>query len=199
MKGVFIKNERYYRGVVYEWNLPTGSTCPFSEQCTVTVNRATGKFKAVNGKYKCYAAAPERFPAVREHRHGNFDYTRQGGVPIIPKGCKAVRIHAAGDFYNQAYFDTWLAVAKNNPSVEFWAYTKSIQYWVNRINDIPNNLILTASYGGRQDALIEQYKLKNVKVFTMIHQIPKDLQIDTNDDLARLRNVNFALLDYDKI
>lgn len=26
----FIKNTKYYDGVVYEWNLPTGSTCPFA-------------------------------------------------------------------------------------------------------------------------------------------------------------------------
>ena len=29
----FVKNTKYYTGVVFEWNLPTGSTCPFTLEC----------------------------------------------------------------------------------------------------------------------------------------------------------------------
>ena len=76
-----------------------------------------------------------------------------------------------------------------------WAYTKSIRYWVSRIKEIPNNLILTASYGGREDYLIEEYKLKNVKVYNDINDVPSDRPIDKNDDYARIPNINFALLD----
>lgn len=41
----FVKNTTYYTGVVYEWNLPTGHTCPFALECLVKVNRETGKFE----------------------------------------------------------------------------------------------------------------------------------------------------------
>jgi hypothetical protein len=34
----FVKNTKYYSGVVYEWNLPTGSTCPFAKECKVTID-----------------------------------------------------------------------------------------------------------------------------------------------------------------
>ena len=191
----FIKNKRYYTGEVYEWNLPTGTTCPFALECKVVVDRQTGKFDVHRGQYKCYAASPERFPGVREHRWKNFEFVKQGGIPTIPKDCKAIRIHAAGDFFNQAYFDMWCELAKNNPNIEMWAYTKSLWYWVKRIDSIPNNLILTASYGGRQDHLIEQYGLKNVIVYPNIPAVPSDRPIDYNDDWARKPNVNFALLD----
>lgn len=191
----FIKNKRYYTGEVYEWNLPTGTTCPFALECKVIVDRHTGKFDVHRGQYKCYAASPERFPGVREHRWKNFEFVKQGGIPTIPKDCKAIRIHAAGDFFNQAYFDMWCELARNNPDVEMWAYTKSLGYWVKRIENIPNNLILTASYGGRQDHLIEQYGLKNVIVYPNIPAVPSDRPIDYNDDWARKPNVNFALLD----
>jgi hypothetical protein len=194
-QGKFVKNKKYYSGVVYEWNLPTGSTCPFALECKVTVNRITGKFDIERGQYKCYAANPERFPGVREHRWNNFEFIKGGGLPIIPKDCKSIRLHAAGDFFNQKYFDMWINIAKENPEIEFWAYTKSIQYWVNRINEIPKNLVLTASYGGRQDALIEKHNLKNVKVFESFELVPPDLPIDNNDDWARVPNINFALLD----
>ena len=194
-KGKFVKNTRYYNGTVYEWNLPTGTTCPFALECRVSVDRVTGKFDIYKGAYRCYAAGPERFPGVREHRWKNFEFVKNGGIPDIPRGCTAIRIHAAGDFFNQAYFDMWLELARNNPGVEMWAYTKSLTYWVNRIWQIPANLTLTASQGGRNDALIEKHGLKNVVVYPDRESVPGNRPIDTNDDHARVPGLNFALLD----
>lgn len=191
----FVKKKTYYVGDVYEYNLPTGTTCPFAMECKVVVDKITGKFDVTKGQYRCYASSAERFPAVRNHRHNNFDFVKNGGIPNIPKDCKAIRIHSSGDFFNQAYFDMWIKLAKENQNVEFWAYTKSLTYWVNRINDIPNNLVLTASYGGRTDYLIEKFNLKNVKVYANINEVPANRPIDTNDKFARIPNINFALLD----
>lgn len=191
----FVLKNGYYTGKVHEFNLPTGVTCPFALECKVTVDRTTGKFDTYKGEYRFYAAAAERFPAVREHRWSNFDHVRNGGTLQIPAYCKAIRIHASGDFFNQAYFDSWLALASQHPGVEMWAYTKSLRYWVQRINDIPPNLTLTASYGGRDDRLIDEHGLKNVRVYKTAEQVPTDRPIDTNDDYARLPFVNFALLD----
>jgi hypothetical protein len=190
----FVKNTKYYTGTVYEWNLPTGHTCPFALECLVKVDRETGKFENKSNAYRCYAASPERFPAVRNHRWANYEYVRKSNKPVLPKDCKAVRIHAAGDFFNQAYFDMWIEIAKENPDVEFWAYTKSLKYWVNRINQIPANLVLTASAGGRNDELIDQYKLKHVQVVKDETLAPAEL-VDTNDDLARIPELNFYLID----
>ena len=191
----FVKKKTYYEGEVYEYNLPTGTTCPFAMECKVVVDKVTGKFDVTKGQYRCYASSAERFPAVRNHRHNNFDFVRNGGVPVIPKDCKAIRIHSSGDFFNQSYFDMWLKLAEENPNVEFWAYTKSLNYWINRLNDIPSNLILTASYGGKTDNLIEKFNLKNVKVYAEVEEVPTNRPIDTNDNYARIPNVNFALLD----
>lgn len=157
----FIKKKNYYTGIVYEWNLPTGHTCPFAYTCLVKVNRETGKFENKSKMYRCYAASAERFPAVRDHRWKNYEHVLKGNKPILPKDCNSVRIHASGDFFNQKYFDLWLEVAKENPNVEFWAYTKSLKYWIKRLDKIPENLTLTASYGGKNDELIKQYSLKH--------------------------------------
>jgi len=92
-----------------------------------------------------------------------------------------------------------LQLARDNPSVEMWAYTKSLNYWVNRINDIPKNLVLTASYGGKQDELIDKHNLKNVIVYKSSDLVPQDRPIDNNDDWARKPFVNFALLDNMKV
>ena len=130
----FTKNASYYTGTVYEWNLPTGTTCPYADECKVTVNRITGWFKInKGGRFKCYAASAERYPAVRHSRWQNYDYLKAGGVPILPPDCKALRIHAAGDFYSQQYFDLWLQLAADNPAVEMWAFTKLVRFWVARL------------------------------------------------------------------
>lgn len=197
--GKFVKNTKYYRDVVYEWNLPTGTTCPFALECKVVVDRVSGKFDISRGQYKCYAASPERFPAVRAHRWNNFEVVKSGVFPLIPNDCKSIRIHSAGDFFNQDYFDMWIKLAEDNPEIEMWAYTKSVRYWVKRINEIPANLILTASYGGREDHLIEEHNLKNVKVYPSADQVPQDRPIDNNDDWARKPLINFALLDNMKV
>ena len=192
----FTKKTTYYTGAVYEWNLPTGWTCPFADECLVKVDRETGKQENKSKAYKCYAASAERFPTARKSRWDNFEMSRKGQIPPLPKNARAVRIHASGDFYSQAYFDLWLEYASNNPEVEFWAYTKSLKYWVARLGSIPFNLVLTASYGGKDDDLIEKHGLKySLVVDSEKHAADLNLPVDTNDDIARTPGVIFALVD----
>lgn len=191
----FTRKTEYYTGVVYEWNLPTGWTCPYAKECLVKVDKVTGKFKNDSNSYRCYAASAERFPGVRNMRWNNFEFAKNGGIPTIPEKAKHVRIHSAGDFFNQQYFDMWLQLCRDNPDVEFWAYTKSLKYWVNRIDEIPTNLVLTASYGGKSDRLIDEYKLKHTIVVPTKKDMVHDWPIDYNDDEARKPNINFYLLD----
>jgi len=190
----FLRKTKYYEGIVYEWNLPSGFSCPSALECLVKVERKTGKFNNKSNAYRCYSAMQERFPAVREHRWKNFDFLRSGGVPIIPEKAKAVRIHMSGDFYSQKYFDLWLQICKDNPKVEFWAYTKSVNYWVKRLDEIPDNLILTASQGGKYDYLINKHNLKNVEIIKTKEEA-QGRPIDICDDQARKPNINFCLLD----
>ena len=193
----FIKKTNYYSGIVYEWNLPTGHSCPFAKECLVKVDRNTGKFENKSGEYYCYASRSERFPAVREHRWKNYEFILSGGIPILPKNAKSIRIHASGDFFNQQYFDLWLKICVENPNVEFWAYTKSLKYWINRLDSIPKNLVLTASAGGRNDELINKYKLKH-SIVVENKDLAIGMPIDYNDDIARIPNINFYLLDNTK-
>ena len=69
----------------------------------------------------------------------------------LPKNAGIVRIHVAGDFFSADYMQAWYNVAMSNPTVLFYAYTKSLTYWNNVVNEMPilNNFVLTASYGGQ--------------------------------------------------
>tara|TARA_R110000824_G_scaffold142457_2_gene309524 strand:+ start:765 stop:1352 length:588 start_codon:yes stop_codon:yes gene_type:complete len=190
----FTKKTTYYSGIVYEWNLPTGWTCPSAKECLVKVDKLTGKMDNKSNAYKCYSASAERFPGVRNSRWNNLEQSKDS-LPPLPVKCKSVRIHASGDFYSQSYFDRWIEYCNANKDIEFWAYTKSLNYWERRLDEIPDNLILTASWGGKHDELISKYNLKSAMV---ISEMKYDKPIDYNDDVARQKDVSFYLLDNNK-
>lgn len=188
-------------------SLLAGWSCPFANECLTKVDLNTGKiWDGPNQKFRCFSATQENiFKLTRNQRKKNFELLRSLSSPeemadLIhnslpnPKK-KIIRIHVSGDFFNQKYFDAWLIVAKRNPQLLFYAYTKSIQFWINRINDIPVNLKLTASLGGKQDHLIHQYNLKyNLVVSTPEQAQELGLEIDHDDSHAYAQEKSFAIL-----
>jgi hypothetical protein len=192
----FVKKKTFYPFPVFEFNLPAGHTCPFARDCKIKVDRITGKFERIGTGFRCYAASAERFPAVRESRWENYEDMLAGKDIIIPKEATHVRIHSSGDFFSQEYFDKWLDTCRKNSNVTFWAFTKSIQFWVNRLGQIPSNLTLQASRGSIQDELIDKHNLKFAQVFMDKDlAIKSGLPIDTNDYHAMNGTQSFALLD----
>jgi hypothetical protein len=113
----------------------------------------------------------------------------------LPKKATMIRAHVSGDFFNQTYFNAWMKVAMLNPEKLFYAYTKSIKYWLNRQDLIPENFKLTASFGGKLDNLIGENNLKAAKVIYS-KQEAEDLGlfIDKDDSLAYGSDNSFALL-----
>ena len=72
-----------------------------------------------------------------------------------------------------------------NPDRLFYAYTKSLPYWVDNLQVIPDNLILTASYGGRRDDMIVDYGLRSAKVvFSYEEADMLGLEVDHDDTHA---------------
>lgn len=189
---------------IYTFSLPSGYTCPFAKDCLAKVNRLTGKLTdGPHTQFRCFSASQEAlFPSVRKSRWDNFEKVKNAIknntlvdliLNSIPKKATIIRVHVAGDYYNQAYFNAWMEVAKRLPSVIFYAYTKSIGYWVNQLGNIPSNFKLNASYGGAQDSLIEQYNLKSVKVVYTVEQAG-DMVIDHDDTSAFMQDKSFCLL-----
>lgn len=192
----FIKTRRFYKFDVHEFNIPAGHTCPFAKDCKICVDRYTGKFDTTGDLYRCYAAISERYPNVRKQRWANLEGLYNGEIPVVPKEATHVRIHGSGDFYSQGYFDMWLDVVRKNPEVKFWAFTKSIQFWINRLGQIPMNLQLNASYGGYQDHLIGANHLKFAVVYNDIKvALATGLPIDKENNKAMNPGGGFILLD----
>src|SRR5262249_8135618 len=71
----------------------------------------------------------------------------------------------------------------------------SLPYWVKRLDVIPDNLILTASYGGTHDHLIDAHNLRSARVvFSVQEAAALGLEIDHDDSHAMTAGPSFALL-----
>ena len=193
---------------IYSFDLLSGHSCPFADKClskAVVTENGRRIQDGPNTEFRCYSASQEViFTGVYNLRKENFDALRGKSKQemfsrleaALPKNAGIIRLHSSGEFFSQDYFDAWLALAICNPDILFYAYTKSLPYWVNRISMIPDNFILTASRGGRRDDMIDKYDLRSVKV--VFHPDEAGgLEIDHTDEHAcrpSLKNQDFALI-----
>ena len=181
---------------VVTFNLPSGWTCPGASDCKAKVTRE-GKLTQY-GQFRCYMASMENFyPAKRNQVWRNFDAmrsaTNHGRTDQwildaldneFPKA-EIIRIHSGGDFFSQTYFNAWMKVAELRPKIRFYAYTKSLTYWLhyllrrsNSFESFPPNVKMIASRGGKYDTLIDKYWWRSVEVVTKPHKTLKTYQDD---------------------
>lgn len=181
-----------------------------------------------NPNFRCFAASEEvNYKNTYNMRRRNFELIKEtlanGGPSAVENladlinrslntNIKYVRIHESGDFYDPRYLQAWIKVANDNPTMIFYAYTKSIDMYRNYLNKIPENLIITGSMGGRYDEEIKRHNIPHSKVFMSYHKV-LDLNkivdaddrypIDFNDEIAqtsiydrrkKFGTPNFALL-----
>jgi hypothetical protein len=207
---------------IYSFDLLSGWACPQADICQSRAIVVDGKRKIQDGpntEIRCFSASQEVvYTNVYNLRKGNFDAIRaiiartdltddQKVAEVasllqahLPKNAGIVRIHVAGDFFNRIYFRAWLQVIMNNPSILFYAYTKALNYWIDdmKIVNLISNLVLTASRGGRLDAKIDEYKLREAIIFEDENEAADfNLEVDYDDSHAAIpdnRNKSFALI-----
>ena len=204
---------------VYSLDLLSGWSCPFAKECLSKVHETGEISKAGNPKvklrdgkdtlFRCFSASQEvLLPNVYRRRKHNYDTLR--GLSLedmihrlntdLPEDAGILRWHVGGDFFNSDYFFAAINVAMMNPDKLFYAYTKSLRYWIQYKNwaDKVDNFVLTASRGGREDHLIDQHELReSIVVFSEEEAEARGLEIDHDDSHAAIpsRRVNdFALL-----
>jgi len=188
---------------VFSFSIRSGYTCPGASICLAKAVYKEGEKAHIedgpNQSIRCYSASEEvLYPAVYNQRLHNEQLiqackTKEEIAELIlksiPTKAEVIRIHVGGDFFSQMYFDAWLDVCKSRPDIIFYAYTKSLHFWLKRKDDIPKNLKLTASKGGRYDKLIPDIKAKTASI-----TLKKGKSNDTDDTSALLGTKNFTLL-----
>ena len=199
---------------VYSIDMLSGWSCPFASQCLSKVHvGADGKRYIVDGndtEWRCFDTSQEAvYPSVYNMRLRNFDILRQAKTTgamldcltaTFPERCGVLRVSVAGDIFNPNNFRAITELARLNRDVLFYAYTKSLRYWIadrDRVRRL-DNFVLTASYGGRDDDLIRRHRLRSAKVVYSTYQARQErLPIDHDDSHAADPNrarQSFALL-----
>ena len=143
------------------FDLPAGYTCPAASLCKAYANKFNGKITdGKNMQFRCYAASLEAaFTNTRNAHWHNYDLLKGLNVlematlinNSLPKNVKVVRVHSSGDFFNRDYFQAWVEVAMNNPEVQFFGYTKVLEYVTIQK---PSNFNLVYSFGGIYDSQV---------------------------------------------
>lgn len=200
---------------VYSFDLLSGFTCPGAHDCkSKAIRTATGRRiqDSANTLFRCFSASQEvNYTNVYNLRRKNYDAVRKlangniaaGALAVfralqaaLPDDAGIIRLHVAGDFFNRSY---WLAVcmlARENPGLLFYAYTKSLR--IVDFAEAPENLVLTASAGGRYDDEISARNLRFSRVvFSVAEAQELGLEIDDDDSHAArpdLRDQSFGLL-----
>ena len=197
---------------VYSLDLLSGYSCPFAEACLSKAVEVDGKRTIKDGpknEFRCFSASQEvQYTNVYNARKHNYDILKAHSDDwsvmygelwrSMPVDAGIVRMHVAGDFFNENYLKAWIRLASLYRGILFYGYTKSIQYWHANREDIPENMVLTASYGGRDDWMIDEYGFRFAKVvFSEAEAEELDLIIDHDDSHAAnptWRDESFALL-----
>ena len=193
---------------VYSFSLLSGFSCPKALDCNTyaVADKVTGKRRVVDGKhaeFRCFSAIQEaQYNETYNQRKHNFDsllkYKDDAYKMFtliedsLPVRADYIRVHVGGDFFNENYMMAWYMVAKLYPSIKFYAYTKSIR-WMSELEYLrPDNFSMIASYGSKEDALIDELNLKSANV--VFHPSETNLPIDNNEYYAINDKGSFSLL-----
>ena len=207
------------------FSLPAGYTCPFATVCKNFPAKWEGPIKGGKWKkpaswdknikpgpqaeIMCYAArAQGQYPGANVQAFKNLDLlkkmkTKEKMANLIVKSMEyhglyntdILRIHEAGDFFSQEYFDAWVEVTKRMPQTLFYAYTVSLPYWMSRKSQLPKNFKIIASMDKNNEELILKNGLRYSKVVNSAEEAQElGLSIDVDDSLAWSSDDSFALV-----
>lgn len=97
----------------------------------------------------------------------------------LPRFMKIVRIHSAGDFYDQRYLDAWVRIMQETPDMRFYAYTKSLDLdWTEALK--LKNFYRIQSIGGLFDHLIDM-NLAHSRIFPDLESLHAAGYLDTSE------------------
>jgi len=156
------KTSKENKSKIFNFSIPAYKTrsgkitCPFAKDCI---------------KY-CYAQKGNytRFPVVQDLMEQKYKISKTNNfIPLMneeirKKKATHIRIHDSGDFYSIAYLKKWVTIANDNKEVIFYAYTKSIKFFIDGLK-LPKNLKIIFSEGSKTDNLINVNKHRHARIF----------------------------------
>lgn len=166
-------------GKVLCFNLPVFYTCDHKCECY-----KSGKCYACGGCYlfsSNQATYSENFAFIRSHSTVQFVNAMNALIKTYPNR-KYFRWFTCGDIVNKAFFRAMCIIARDNPDVVFWAYTKKysiVNGYVaeNGLASIPENLTIIFSHWLNNDGTY--YPMDNRYNFPVSEFIPLGMEDKT--------------------
>lgn len=192
---------------IYSFDILSGRSCPYANECKAHVEIVEGKRKIKDGKdmkFRCFSASQEAvYSNVYKLRSENFNLLRslktesditEGLLKAFPKNVGILRFHVAGDLFKKDQFLAYCNLAKENSKTKFYGYTKNLKVWTENKDSMPNNFRIVASRGGRLDHMITEYNLSESVVIDNEKEAKKIGYPIDYDDSHALRGVSSCLV-----
>ena len=188
------ETEKVNEGTVFwNWNLPPVKTCPGAGDCTKICFGLQGHYVG---------------PSVKASMEENLRLSKQDdfvermsseitwrALNAMKRGKKMyVRVHDVGDYYSIDYARKWIEIAKQNPDVTFYSYTKSVPMWNELIDngEKPVNFEITFSKMGKYDHLIRP-EFRTAEIVRSKEEIMADMTDGTGNDMIAMTAQRVAL------
>ncbi|MCZ1012057.1 GP88 family protein [Streptomyces lydicus] len=190
------QNERMKKQGIFSWTLPAWVVRLTDEapDGTTTVRTVNVCPSAGVCAKACYALGADsgyiRFPAARARHLRNLRMVLD--TPLLwreqmaaelrhpryqPDHAKGrlghIRIHDAGDFFDDSYTRMWLEIMKGAPrGLTFYAYTKQVSRFRRLVEtNQPANFKFVYSKGGKEDHLIDPVRDRHADVFPTLAEL----------------------------
>lgn len=170
------KTSEHFNVKVYNFGIPafqdpeTGKrTCPFAGSCAKICYARKGAYAWSNVK----PAFVARYKATKQ-----ANFVQLITDELRKKKVQYLRVHDSGDYYSPEYIQKWLEIARLNPQVKFYSYTKSIPLFEGI--ELPNNYDIIFSEGSKVDHLIDVTKHRHSRIFSTKEALQKAKYVDTS-------------------
>ena len=158
-------NSKLKKSGIVSFNLIPIVHCPLAGSCKAFCYATVGQQAFASGvKRRAAAFKATLDPGFVQNMHSEIQRWK--------RKIKAIRVHDSGDFYSMDYLRNWLEIARLNPDVRFYAYTKSLPF-VHKAFElglVPSNFRLIQSVGGLADSRIRK-DLPHARIFGTLDEL----------------------------
>ena len=158
-------NSKLKKSGIVSFNLIPIVHCPLAGACKAFCYATVGQQAFASG-------VKRRAAAFKATLSPTFVQDMHTEIARWKKKIRAVRVHDSGDFYSMDYLRNWLEIARLNPDVKFYAYTKSLPF-VHKAFElglVPSNFRLIQSVGGLADSRIRT-DLPHARIFGTLDEL----------------------------
>jgi len=183
-----LNNSKLSKDGITSINMPPIVTCPGAGECKKYCYAQVGMQAMGNPKNF-------RLRAYQLWLDSPLDFKNIAKEEIRRSGRRIIRWHDSGDIVSLKYLKMMISIALEMPEIKFYTYSKSISI-IRKFGfeNLPVNLKIIQSYGGREDHLIDE-SYPFAKVFLNKENIPLGFtDMSDSDYLAATTATKIAIV-----